>query len=237
MVRLHVSSFQRIIRFVLGRSSVRRWSITRTACVVLALCLTLAMAACSSEPKLEGTVQSAPTPAEGAAPWPAPPYPLEFAIDAGLEPATHEFLDYHVHAHLDVFVNGERVVVPAGIGIDITDPEVRQSGTGANASYGDIQECADPCISPLHTHDTTGVLHTESPTDQPNTLGEFFIEWGVRLDNRCVGGYCEPDANIAIFVDGDLREDDPAAIELMDQEEIAIVVGTPPEHIPSSYEP
>lgn len=36
-----------------------------------------------------------------------------------------------------------------------------------------------PCISPLHTHDTTGSLHTESATAVPNRLGQFFTEWGV----------------------------------------------------------
>ncbi len=49
---------------------------------------------------------TAPTPANDAAPWPRPTDPLERAQDAGLEPATVEFLVYHVHAHLDVFVNG-----------------------------------------------------------------------------------------------------------------------------------
>ena len=33
-----------------------------------------------------------------------------------------------MHAHLDVFVNGKPVTVPAGIGINIHDPGV-QSGT------------------------------------------------------------------------------------------------------------
>ena len=52
-------------------------------------------------------VARAARPASGAAPWPAPPNPLELARKAGLESETHEFLSYHVHAHLDVFVNGQ----------------------------------------------------------------------------------------------------------------------------------
>ena len=32
------------------------------------------------------------------------------------------------------------------------------------------------------TRTTHGILHTESTTPEPNTLGQFFIEWGVALD-------------------------------------------------------
>jgi hypothetical protein len=35
-----------------------------------------------------------------------------------------EFLIHHAHAHLDVFVDGKPTLVPAGIGINIDDPEV-----------------------------------------------------------------------------------------------------------------
>jgi hypothetical protein len=67
-------------------------------------------------------------------------------------------------------------------------------------------------------------------------VGEFFTEWGVRLDAGCVGGYCKPEASIQVFVDGDRFEGDPATIELVDQEEIAIVIGSPPETIPTSID-
>lgn len=181
-------------------------------------------------------VQAAPTPASGAAPWPAPGDPLGLTRKAGLEPETHEFLDYHVHAHLDVFVNGEPVVVPAGLGIAIDDPAVQHDVVDGTDNYGGIDPpCAVPCISPLHTHDVTGVVHTETKDPTPNTLGQFFTEWGVALDQSCVGGYCEPEASVLVYVDGRAYEDDPAAIELTDGKEIAIVVGTPPDKIPVSY--
>lgn len=179
---------------------------------------------------------AAPAPATGAVPWPAPPDPLDRTADAGLTPTTHEFLQIHRHAHLDVFVNGEPVTVPPGIGIDITDPGVKTTPSDAGDTYGGIEECDDPCISPLHTHDYTGVLHTESTESRLNTLGEFFTEWGVRLDDGCVGGYCTPEASIQVFVDGDRFEGDPATIELSDQKEIAIVIGSPPATIPGSFD-
>ena len=106
-------------------------------------------------------VRPAPTPAHGAAPWPAPADPLRLTRAAGLAPERKETLTFHVHAHLDVYVNGKHVIVPAGIGINIKDPGVH-SGPNPDGStgYGGIRLCATPCISPLHTHDDSGILHT-----------------------------------------------------------------------------
>jgi hypothetical protein len=174
----------------------------------------------------------APKPAHGAAPWPAPGDPLRLTRAAGLQPEPKETLAHHVHAHLDIFVNGKRVVVPAGIGIDIQDPGVHTfTAPDGSKAYGGIQLCDKPCISPLHTHDTTGILHTESASAVPNRLGQFFTEWRVRLSRQCVGGYCRP-ASIEIFVNGKRSQGDPRAILLTDRKEIAIVIGTPPKKIP-----
>ena len=194
------------------------------------------LAGCGGGADVPEDVAAAPTPETGAAPWPAPPNPLELTRKAGLVPETHEYLEYHVHAHLDVFVNGEPVVVPAGLGIAIDDPAVRHFDEGGTDSYGGIDPpCAQPCISPLHTHDATGVLHTETKDVTPNTLGQLFTEWGVAFDGSCVGGYCKPDASVLVYVDGRDYEDDPAGIELSDGKEIAIVIGTPPAEVPVSY--
>ena len=66
----------------------------------------------------------AATPSVGAAPWPAPADAAQHAEDAGQPFLTVEKLDFHAHAHLDVFVNGDPVVVPRGIGIDVGNPGV-----------------------------------------------------------------------------------------------------------------
>src|SRR5215813_11557729 len=94
------------------------------------------------------------------APWPAPQDPMALTCKAGLVPEKAEFLQYHVHAHLDVFVNGRPVFVPAGIGIDTTNPDVQTEKRlgGIVVGAGLTQECATPCISPLHTHALDGVL-------------------------------------------------------------------------------
>lgn len=64
---------------------------------------------------------------------------MSLARQAGLTPGTHEFFTYHVHAHLDIFVNGRPVRVPGGIGIDIADPGVHRGGTRRDRSYGYIK--------------------------------------------------------------------------------------------------
>lgn len=167
--------------------------------------------------------------------WPAPSDPMERTLQAGLKPQPKEFLNTHVHAHLDVFVDGKPVAVPAGIGVKIDDPAVQvQDMPDGTKRYGGIQLCNEPCISPLHTHGVDGILHTESSEAKPNTLGEFFIEWGVALDVSCVATFCSPATTIAIYVDGTLTPGDPRAIQIIDQREIAIVIGTPPATIPKS---
>ncbi len=193
----------------------------------------------SSSPVTNGTSSSVSTAhsASGAnAPsWPAPPDPLKLTVAAGLKPEPFETLIHHVHAHLDVFVNGAASRVPAGIGINIHDPGVHSflQADGTTA-YGGIQRCVKPCISPLHTHDDSGILHTESLSPVPNRLGQFFIEWGVRLTAACVDTYCRPATSIKVFVDGQPFVGDPRTIQLTDHKEIAIVIGTSPKTIPST---
>jgi hypothetical protein len=173
-----------------------------------------------------------PKPAHGAAPWPAPGDPLRLTRAAGLAPERKETLIHHVHAHLDIFVNAGHETVPAGLGINIHDPGVRTFRVpDGSKAYGGIDLCEKPCISPLHTHDDTGILHTESASAVPNRLGQIFTEWGVALGRKCVGGYCRPDS-IEIYVNGNRYRGDPRAIRLTDHKEVAIVIGTRPKKIP-----
>ena len=159
---------------------------------------------------------------------------MERAVQAGLKPQPKEFHTNHVHAHLDVFVDGKPVLVPAGIGINVDDPEVKRfDEPDGSVGYGGIDLCSAACISPLHTHGATGVIHTESPDPQPNTLGEFFVEWGVELSETCVGEHCAPKP-IAVYVGGQPYEGDPRTIELTDAKVIVIAIGTPPAVIPST---
>ena len=177
--------------------------------------------------------QSAP--AAGQLTWDAPSNPLELTVSAGLKPETKETLVFHVHAHLDVFIDGNPVLVPAGIGINVTDPAVKHGSWNGGPTHGGISGCSQPCISPLHTHDQSGVIHTESATSTPNRLGQFFTEWNVPFNASCVGQYCEPGTLIAVYVDGKRYSGNPADISLTDRKEIAVVIGSAPKEIPSSF--
>lgn len=194
------------------------------AAIVCAL-LAVAGAGCGGDSKTSEAPGSPPV-------WPPPPNPMELTRKASLTPERAEFLQYHVHAHLDVFFNGERVVVPAGIGIDTKNPAVQSDPEGV----GLTRNCAKPCISPLHTHMTDGVLHTETKTPAPNTLGQFFVEWDVDLGAGRVGEYDDSDVELAFYVDGEAFDGDPRQIELSDGRQIAIVIGSPPDDIPSEFQ-
>ena len=213
---------------------------------VTAICAlaVIALAGCGGGSKSSGggsdvcsQFGDAPAARTTKAPWTAPDNPMALTCEAGLVPEKAEFLQYHVHAHLDVFVNGRPVLVPAGIGIDLDNPAVRadKRPDGIVVGAGLTQECDEPCISPLHTHDPSGLLHTETKTPSPNQLGQFFTEWAVRLTNDCVGGYCKPDVPIKIYVDGEVATGDPAQIQLSNLREIAIVIGTRPATIPMEF--
>lgn len=167
--------------------------------------------------------------------WPAPDEPLARTEAAGLVPEPREYLINHVHSHLDIFIDGKPVAVPAGIGIDITNPAVQRFEERGTVSYGGIDPpCDKPCISPLHTHDDTGILHTESQTSEGHTLGQFFTEWGLTLNDSCVADLCRPATEIKAYINGIEYEGNPANILIEDLREIAIVVGTPPATIPKT---
>jgi hypothetical protein len=200
--------------------------------------LAMLLAGCGSSSTMSPgySAPRAPRPASGALPWPRPDNQLGLIHRAGLTPARYEFFQFHIHAHLDVFVNGRQVVVPSGIGINIHDPGVQRFVQGKQVGYGGISLCAKPCIAALHTHDPTGIIHTESLRKRAYRLGQFFVEWGVRLTASCVGGYCRPRDSIRVFVDGKSHSGNPAAVVLTNHEEIAIVIGTPPKQVPASYD-
>lgn len=164
---------------------------------------------------------------------------MALAAQAGVESTEREHLDTHTHAHLDVVVDGEAVTIPAGIGIDIEAPvgiDIQPTDDGTATQYF-VTLCEAPCLSALHTHDPSGIIHTESQNadEEPFTLGQFFTEWGVRLDDSCVGEFCKPGTRVEVYLDGQRHSGNPADIELKTHLEIAIIIGTPPDRIPDTF--
>jgi hypothetical protein len=154
----------------------------------------------------------------GPAPWPPEEGHLEARLSAiGIPALTEEGSVLHTHQHLDVYVDGRRITVPAEIGI------------GEQEGF----------FSPIHTHDSSGVIHVESPTRRPYTLGEFFDGWGVRFTRSCIGASCNGSGrSLRVYANGHLVAGDPRRLELTAQEEVVVVYGTDaevPRPIPSSY--
>ena len=150
----------------------------------------------------------------GSAPWGTAIAGLADRLQVlGLPALTQEGAVTHIHQHLDLFVDEHPIPVPGGIGIN-------------DNSF----------ISPIHTHDTTGVIHVESPTKQQLTLGQFFAIWGVRFTARRVGGYRSTTRRpIRVYLDGKPYRGDPTGLVLASHEEIAVVIGKSPGRIPLSY--
>jgi hypothetical protein len=128
---------------------------------------------------------------------------------------TPEMVQYHIHAHLTLLVDGQNIAIPAGIGI--TPPRVEQQGFVVNGT----------CFYWLHTHDTTGVIHVESPTSRLYTLGQFFDIWGMPLTPTQVATFpITPDKPLQVFVDGQAYDGSPNDIELTAHKLITLEVGT-----------
>jgi hypothetical protein len=154
----------------------------------------------------------------GPAPWGANTADLAARLRAiGLRPLNPvEGTAVHIHQHLDLDIDGRTVPVPAFIGID---PAVG--------------------FAPLHVHDTSGVIHVESPTAHGYTLGEFFAVWGVRFTPSCLGSYCNGGGRrLRVYVNGTLDRADPTTLVLEPHQEILVTYGTAaqvPSPIPASY--
>lgn len=74
---------------------------------------------------------------------------------------------YHVHAVLRIYVEGQQVPIASQIGID--------------------QE--ESFLAPLHTHDSSGIIHMEATEPYPFKLSQFFTVWGVKFTDSQLGAY------------------------------------------------
>jgi len=173
------------------------------------------------------------------APWGLPAYALSQINYAGLTPLLGTLLR-HDHVHLDVIVNGQKVTIPAGVGL--AEPGDSGPCPPAPVRVGDCAPghvfTAQVANSPLHTHSTSGIIHIEPDRRGTFTLGQFFDEWGVRFNSSCVGGYCAGSGmKLRVFVDGNHVSRDPRSIVLTNRQEIAVVFGGPSEDgsVPSTY--
>lgn len=134
------------------------------------------------------------------------------AVD-GIPTAQTMSNDYHVHAFLGVYVNGQEVAVPDGVGMvnpfgdyqssDPSQPSYNTCTNGANNF-----ECYADAFYYIHTHDASGEIHMESPSSTPCgvqngvwvgpcnqalfTFGNFLDIWGISLTPMNFGPFSGP---------------------------------------------
>jgi hypothetical protein len=159
----------------------------------------------STAPVSATTVTTLPGLQESPAPWQPEFVHLKDRLAAINLPAlSQEGTALHIHQHLDISINGNAVAVPAEIGID------------PNGKF----------ISPIHVHDTSGIIHVESPTIQDFTLGQFFDIWGLRFTANCIGSYCtDASSTLKVYANGSPVTGDPRNLVLASHQEIMIVFG------------
>jgi len=121
---------------------------------------------------------------------------------------------YHVHAKLEVYVDGQKTPVPNNIGV-----------SGAT-------------VAALHTHDAEGIVHMEADNPFEVKLATFFEVWGVKFTDTQLGGYQnEGDKTIQVFVNGQ-KVEKPASYVVKAKDKVVVGYGTAgsfPTTIPSDF--
>ena len=108
----------------------------------------------------------------------------------------------HYHPHLQIIVKGSEVAVPANIGVD--------PATGA--------------MSALHTHEPDGTIHIEAGrAGEMFTLGQLFIEWGVKLTATQIGGlHTRGGQTVGLTSNGAPVAGDPTKLRLQPEQKIVL---------------
>lgn len=134
--------------------------------------------------------------------WPVNYQNLGDAIKALGLPGLSESVE-HYHSHITLIVDGRNTIIPLELGFD------RQAQV----------------FSPVHTHDERGVIHVEADEkDFRATIGDVFDVWGVRLNDQCVGGFCN---GVKFYVNGQ-EVAQGRDYELQSHDAVTVVEGTPP---------
>ncbi|KWW99492.1 hypothetical protein C3Y87_10945 [Carbonactinospora thermoautotrophica] len=139
---------------------------------------------------------------ETSPPWPAPRDAVSYIEKAGMPKLPWQYKPAdHFKTQLIVYVDGDPVTVPPGIGVD------RVRGLQA----------------PIHTHDESGQIWVEPEEPGTFTLGQFFDLWGVRFTKDCLGNLCAGNGKrVAVYVDHQPFGGDPRQIELKAQRRIVV---------------
>jgi hypothetical protein len=132
----------------------------------------------------------------------------------GMECLVSQSNTFHQHTHVSIFLNGEQLSLPSGIGFVLA---------------GSLD-----CHYPLHTHDKSGLIHQHGTSPQNFTLGQVFDIWGQPLESANFAGETGlpvvvylTDNGVVSLATGNLRD-----IALNSHREITVQIGTPITEIP-----
>ena len=113
----------------------------------------------------------------------------------------------HHHAHLDLFRNGRRIPVPAGVG---TTPK---------------------CVYWLHTNQASGIVHVAAPASAGSrlfTLGDFLTVWGQPPPSAQAGILqIGSGQQLKVWQDGRPFTGSPAALVLSPHTQVVVELGPP----------
>ena len=133
-------------------------------------------------------------------------------------PTMDQGVSYHIHVHLDIFVNGVQERIPAGAGIDQPRLEIQEPGGLF------VSDDTGGCLYWLHVHANDGIIHVEAPHKQAFILGQFFDVWNQPLGPAQVG---PARGTVVAYVNGQRFNGDPRNIPLLNLEVVQLDVGSP----------
>jgi hypothetical protein len=209
---------ERILKQQARRRQLQRLTAIGIGAVIVVVVLALFLLKPGSSDETSNASESLPGIQTGPPPWPPELAHLRQRLQRlGLPAQPSMAANLHHHDLLQIFDHGDPVTVPESIGIDPT------------AGF----------LTSIHTHDSSGIIHVESPTQRSFNLGEFFDVWGLRLTSTCIGGLCDSgEDQLRAFVDGKPWTSSPREIPLKQHEDIVLTYGTEaeqPSPIPSDY--
>ena len=114
-----------------------------------------------------------------------PTYKLDSSLSSFVD--TNKKIVMHIHPNLNVTLDGKFLIVPAGIGINTTlwnDHSLDQYGMQPMKMTTEDTNMIMQGMSPLHTHDSSGIIHVESNEFRNYTLGQFLQNWGLDLHGK-----------------------------------------------------
>lgn len=130
-----------------------------------------------------------------------------YPLTDGIPCDSLEHTTVHYHLHVSIYIDGKATQIPQNVGI------------------ADDQSC----YYWLHTHDATGIIHVEAPSEQDLTLGNFFDIWQRSNFSNLGTGYPKQlnDTGWTTYVDGKSNHDNQRSIVLAQHNLITLAFNSP----------